>query len=550
MRKALITVAVLAAIFAVTVVGVLFFLPSRVAGDIATLLSERIGHEVEVGDLRWSFTPRLQLVGRRISVAGSEHGDRPLIGIGVFTLDARLWDLLATPRRIRSVHMTELEVHVPRGRQGSDSTDEAGEGLEEGTPAGSVPRQIDVPSTIDAETGPSTPLIVDRVVAERARLEIARSQPKPPRVFEIQSLMLGSVALDRPISFEASLTNPKPVGQVATTGAFGPWNKDEVRNTPISGRYEFNDADLAVFNGIGGILASTGTFGGTLGNIQVRGEADIPGFNVSVGQIVPLQTSFEVEVGDRGGDVQLRSVHTRFFQSELVAVGEVVRVEGRGGRSVVVDVTSQEARVEDLIRFGLKSDTPPLTGPIDLRIRLEIPSGERPVIERMQVTGEFAIPEARFTSLDVQKTLTKISRIGRGETEGESGSSVVSDLRGTFEIEDAELRFSRLTFAVPGMEVQLVGSFGLREQSLDFGGQLQLDQSVSELVPPGRLRDRAARWLRLLDPLFQPDEEETGTVVPITISGSRSRPSFGVELTELKPDWRRLLERPSITGSR
>jgi hypothetical protein len=158
----------------------------------------------------------------------------------------------------------------------------------------------------------------------------------------------------------------------------------------------------------------------------------------------------------------------------------------------------------------------------------------------MRLTGDFAIREARFANLDVQRTLAKISQIGSGETDAEPGASVVSDLNGAFEMADAELRFSRLTFAVPGMQVRLVGGFGLREESLNFGGHLRLQQAVSQLAP--RVPGSASRWLRLLDPLFQTDEAPTGTVVPITITGFRSRPSFGVELADLTPDWRRLLE--------
>lgn len=543
MKKLLILAGVLGTLVAVPVLGFLFWLPPRVAGDLSTMLTERTGYDVEIAELGWSFVPRLRLVGGGIRV-GRHEGAEPIIELREFELDAELSGLLAQPRRVRSLLVNELTVRVPRGRGGSPETP-AGEDLSEGSATtGAEPSDGPTSQQTASSEGlarATTPVVIDRLVAERARIEIARTD-KPPRIFDIHVLELDSVALDRPISFQASLTNPKPVGQVATSGQFGPWHRDEVRDTPISGDYVFEDADLGEFKGIGGILASTGTFGGTLGEIHATGEAQIPEFQVTAGQVVPLDTSFEVAVGDRGGDVQLRSVHTRFLESELLAIGEVVRVEGARGRSVVVDVTSDGAHVEDLIRFGLQSETPPLSGPIELRTRLEIPPGDRPVIERMIVTGDFVIDEARFANLNVQKTLAKISQIGQGTTSGEDGASVVSDLRGVFEIRDTALEFSRLTFAVPGMEVRLVGGLGLRDQSLDFGGQLQLDQSISQLAPRERVPDGAARWLRLLDPLFQGDQASTGTVVPIRISGTREKPSFGVELGELKPDWRRLLQ--------
>ena len=197
MRKVLIAVVVLGALVAAPVFGFLFLLPPRVAGDIATLLSERTGHDVEVGALSWSFRPHLQLVGQHIRVAGTADGDAPLIGIGAFTLDADLRGLLATPRRVRSVHLADHAVHVPRGRKPVDAEGRGGNERRRSSPSDATTG--DAPAALDPEPDARTPVVVDRLVAERARLEIASSRPeKPPRVFEIQSLVLGSVALDRP----------------------------------------------------------------------------------------------------------------------------------------------------------------------------------------------------------------------------------------------------------------------------------------------------------------------------------------------------------------
>ena len=533
MKKLLIPAGLLC-VFGVLSTGILaFWVPPRVAGELSVLLSARTGYDVEVGDLGWSLFPRLQLVGQGIRVGGVEM-EKPLIDVGEFTLEAELSEVLARPRHFRSLRVSDLTLRVPaRGSLG----EAAGPSVGSAGPSRAPLRAGQTSDAVASVPGPS--VLIDQIIAERASIQIARTN-KPFRVFDIQALRLGSVALDRPISFEASLTNPRPIGRVETTGYFGPWNRTEVRDTPISGEFEFTDADLAEFRGIGGMLSSTGNFQGTLGVLVAQGEASIPDFKVSIGQVVPLQASFEVEVGDNGVDVQLEAVSTRFFDSELVAAGEVVRVPANGGRAVIVDVTGESAMVEDLVRFALNSEIPPLTGPIELKVRLEIPPGEGPVLERMRLTGDFAIREARFANLDVQRTLAKISQIGSGETDAEPGASVVSDLNGAFEMADAELRFSRLTFAVPDMQVRLVGGFGLREESLNFGGHLRLQQAVSQLAP--RVPGSASRWLRLLDPLFQTDEAPTGTVVPITITGFRSRPSFGVELADLTPDWRRLLE--------
>ena len=72
--------------------------------------------------------------------------------------------------------------------------------------------------------------------------------------------------------------NPKPVGDIHSTGQFGPWQDDNPRDTPLDGSYSFTNADLATIKGISGTLSSTGKFSGTLGEIGVTGTTDTPDF--------------------------------------------------------------------------------------------------------------------------------------------------------------------------------------------------------------------------------------------------------------------------------
>ena len=65
-----------------------------------------------------------------------------------------------------------------------------------------------------------------------------------------------------PMKYEAGLTNPSPPGEIHSVGSFGPWRSAEPGDTPLSGDYTFDHADLGVFHGIAGILKSTGRFEG------------------------------------------------------------------------------------------------------------------------------------------------------------------------------------------------------------------------------------------------------------------------------------------------
>ena len=122
-------------------------------------------------------------------------------------------------------------------------------------------------------------------------------------------------------------------------------------------------ADLSVFKGIAGILASQGKFAGPLDQLQVEGKTTTPDFTVtSGGHPMMLKTEFQR--------------HRRWHQRRHVAApggGSFTGFDpdlqrqrdpgGRGkGREVVLDVTASNARIEDLLRLAVKTAQPPDDG--------------------------------------------------------------------------------------------------------------------------------------------------------------------------------------------
>ena len=74
---------------------------------------------------------------------------------------------------------------------------------------------------------------------------------------------------------------------------------------------------------------------------------------------------------------------------------------------------------------------------------------------------------------------------------------------------------------MPGADVRLSGQYALRQETLDFHGNLLIDAKVSQTV--GGFK---SVLLRAADPLFRRDGR---TVIPIQITGTRQDPSFGLE---------------------
>ncbi len=128
---------------------------------------------------------------------------------------------------------------------------------------------------------PKMTIFVDQFVCEDTKLVINTSKPgKPPLEFAIGDLKMKDIGPGQPFQFNATLVNPKPVGEIQSTGLFGPWQQDSPRDTPVQGDYSFTNADLSTIKGIGGTLSSTGEYSGTLSNIAVHGKTDTRTFEL------------------------------------------------------------------------------------------------------------------------------------------------------------------------------------------------------------------------------------------------------------------------------
>jgi hypothetical protein len=164
-----------------------------------------------------------------------------------------------------------------------------------------------------------------------------------------------------------------------------------------------------------------------------------------------------------------------------------------------------------------------MTGIVDVKAKLDIPPGEAEVIERMDLEGTFEVARAHFTTQAIQDRIDELSRRGSGRPQDESIDNVASNLRGAFRLSDGRMSVRRLTFSVRGAEVRLAGVYDLRSERLDFKGELRLQARASQTQTGWR-----SLVLKVFDPLL--DGKGAGTVLPISITGTRSQPTFSADI--------------------
>jgi hypothetical protein len=323
----------------------------------------------------------------------------------------------------------------------------------------------------------------------------------------------------KPLNYDAVLKNPKPVGDVHSTGHFGPWQNDNPRDTPLDGRYEFTNADLSSIHGIGGILSSTGTFGGTLGEIAVDGTAEVPAFRLDVSDhALPLHTEFKAVVDGTTGDTRLDAVKARVGRSELTAAGAVTRSATVPGHDTNLHVVMERGRIEDVMTLSMKANPTLLRGALATKTHLEIPPGSESVSRKMRLEGTFAIHDAFLNDVRMQRQLDTMSERAKGKphlANAEDAEVVGSSVSGKFSQADAVLDVSELNFAMPGAQVSMNGQVHLVESTFEFHGKVRTEATASQMT---------TGWKSLLLMPFDRVLKKNGAGVelPIKVTGTRS----------------------------
>src|SRR5262249_36340852 len=233
------------------------------------------------------------------------------------------------------------DISIPPNEDVSDDDqDHSNHRLHRSAPAASA--ATPAPSTSSNTAAVGGGVIIDTLQSENARLIIVPSEAgRNPKIWAIHSLTMHDVSGDKAMPFQATPTNGVPPGEIVTSGSFGPWARHNPGATPLAGIFTFDKADLSVFNGIDGTLASRGSFRGALNRIDVNGETDTPDFVIEVGgHPFPLHTAYHAIVDGTTGDTLLERIDAQFLHSALVAKGAVLDgPSGQKGRTVSLDIT-------------------------------------------------------------------------------------------------------------------------------------------------------------------------------------------------------------------
>jgi len=163
-------------------------------------LSNRFHSKVELASFHVSLVNGIEVSGDGLKIFGTtdpnpyEPGVQALIGVQGFRFQTALLSLFRSPMHVGTVYVRGLELNIPPVEDRRQMT------------------------TMGSKTA-KIAIFVDQLICEDAKLVINTSKPgKPPLEFAIGNLKMKDIGPGMPMQFNATLVNPKPVGNIQSNG--------------------------------------------------------------------------------------------------------------------------------------------------------------------------------------------------------------------------------------------------------------------------------------------------------------------------------------------
>ena len=476
---------------------------------VAESLRETLPSTLTVNHFRAIYLPHPGCIVEGLTFRSNSSGpdSPPLVTVQKLTVLGSYADLVLRPHHIARMVLEGLRVRIPRlghGQYGGSSSD----------------RKI----------------TIGEVIANGAVLEIGRSDSKAPLRFDLHTLTLKSVGAKEAVSYRVDMQNPEPPGEIRSEGRFGPFNSQNPVQTPLSGTYSFDRANLGVFQGIAGALTSRGTFSGNVAHINVEGATQVPDFQVSRSKNTgPLATHFQLSVDGTNGNVALDRVDATYEETEVDAKGSVANAENYRGKFTALDFAVSEGHIQDMLRLFVREAPAPMSGVTSFRAHVTVPPEGKPFLKEVTLDGDFGIAGGHFEKPATQAKADDLSAAARGDKKARQAQqkaanipqeNVISNLRGRVALRDGVATFTNLSFKVPGADARLHGTYNLLSEAVNFHGTLKMDAKFSKTA--GGIKSVFAKFI---DPFVN---KKQGSVVPVVMNGTYAHPHFGLDLNPVK----------------
>jgi hypothetical protein len=460
--------------------------------NVEPMLETVFASRIKIDHYHRIYFPSPGFVASGLTLRRNTAPNLPPLGTARDLIVQGSWiDLLLMRERVQLVDVKGLHIMLPA--------------------VGSEGNREDFPPGSSADfAGPAT--TVEELRLHDAVLDILRTNGGRYS-FPIRQLVIRNLQKGKTMTYAVDMQNAMPTGRIQAKGSFGPLVPKNLGATPLSDDFTFSPVNLGDIKGISGTLSSTGRFRGTLAAIEAEAKSDTPDFAVGKGKPTDVKGSIQCTIDGLNGGVVLHQVEVEMGATRVQVQGAIL-----GSPKVTeLDIAVKGGRAQDLLRPFLH-DAVPISGGVSLHshVRLEPAKNGAKFLKRLRVDGSFDVPEERLTNRATEEKLSAFSRRAQGieqtESDADSGSDVVSSLRGDLKIRDGILTTQRIAFQMPGAEADVNGSWNLRDKNVRMTGNVRMESDISHVTTGFK-----SMLLKPLVPFFK--RKHAGAVIPIAITG-------------------------------
>jgi len=364
---------------------------------------------------------------------------------------------------------------------------------------------------------------LDQFALHDASLDVIRNSGEK-LTFSVPQIVIKDLGSPTSGSFSAVINVPLPQMTVDSSGTFGTLVLGNLDATPVSGDFKVTRGSLGTFAALRGKILANGKFSGTFGAVDVDGKAASPDFELSkVGHALSLSTQFRAQVTVRSGEINLRSIDAELGKTRIRGAGVISPTKQDAPGFLNLDLTAPSGSVNDLLWLFSKAPEPDLIGPIRFHTIAALSRKPKHFLDEIQLKGNFVINNARFSSPATQTKLEKLSNRAEGHPDDPPSYTPISLISGDVDLHDAIAHLSNLQFRVDGADANGGGTFNIENHKVDFNGKLRMKAELSDTT-----KGFKAALLKLISPFYK--KHGAGTDVPVSITGTSSRPKFAVHV--------------------
>lgn len=495
--------------------GVLLFIvprwPFREA-DMRKRIESATGAKVQFAHFHQFFLAHPGCTAEGVTITPADPS-RPKISIRKLTVYGLYTGLVGKEKHLHAMDLEGLQVFFPP----KDSSHAPA------NPPGQAPAKNE-----SHPTALSSDIRFDHVKADNSELVFAADEQHPhQRTFEIHRVVLTNFSPRAAIHFSSLVHIQAPTADVQATGVFGPLTGGPLGETPLSGEFNLQNGDFSNFQALFGKLTAKGNFKGKLEALQTNGSTDSPDFGLTkTRHNLPLHTEFSALVNGMNGDIELQPVHAVLGETALVAEGQLTSPKEGKGKTLTINFTSDNARIEDLLYLFVHQKSP-IQGPTRFQMKVLLPDDHRPFVRRVEAEAHFGILNSKFTTSETQQKVSQLSEKARGNPKDPDPPMVVTNLVGDVSLKDGTANFSRLSCGVPGAAAVLHGTYQLESERINLHGTLQTQVKLSQATTGFK-----AFLVKVVE--FAKAKKKKGATVPVKITGTYSKPEFALDVTSEK----------------